>query len=372
VREKFLIPLILVLGSLALCMVLLEAGLRIAGVPLREARVLCFDALLGNVYCPGIEATLDNQYESTIPVRINRDGMADQDYARERTPGTIRVALLGDSVAASLYLSPEQKFERIWERTLSARMGRPVEVLNFAIDGTGTWEQLQLLHLRARQFQPDFVVLAFFWGNDVWNNERSLGKGGPDPLTDEYPPVSWKQKLRVLHRNGNRWLWNHTLAYQFLRTLTEKTEAILWYRGAVERARSEQAAAQGAAKAAAEPVYDPAFAWDSSAWKLTRRLILKLDEESRASGARFAVAGVSTLVQLLMPRPLPYAQFRSFLGESGIAGFDAFDALYSLPKDRLGALYIADRVHLTAEGHAAFAQATAPALEAWMRAPANR
>jgi hypothetical protein len=371
-RGRILMPALLVAGSLLFSLLALEAGLRLAGVPLREARVLCFDPVLGNVYCPGIEAQLDNQYESTLPVRINREGMADRDYARAKPPGTIRIALLGDSVAASLYLEPEQKFERLWETALSARFARPVEVLNFAVDGFGTWEQLQLFHLRASNFQPDYVVLAFFWGNDVWNNERSLGKGGPNPLKDEYPETSWYQKLRVAHRSANRWLWNHTLAYQFLRSLTEKAETIATYKGAVQRAREQQQEKAAETGAAVEPVYDPAFAWDSSAWNLTRQLIVKLDAEVRASGARLAVVGIPTLEQLTLPRPLPHARLRAYLGERDIASLDAFQRLATFTKQRLDELYIADRVHLTREGHALFAAETLPGLEAWMRASGPR
>jgi hypothetical protein len=245
-------------------------------------------------------------------------------------------------------------------------------VLNFAVDGMGTWEQLQLYNLRARHFQPDLVVLAFFWGNDVWNNERSRSKGGPDPLKGEYPETTLLQKFRVAHRSANRWLWNHTLAYQFLRSLTEKAQAIATYREAVSRAEREQQQKDAAARIPAEPVYDPAFAWDSSDWELTRRLIARLDEDVRNSGAHLAVAGIPTLDQLQLPRPLPYSKLREYLAERRVASMDAFHILSSLPRQSLEALYIADRVHLTAEGHALFARETLPGLEAWVRTSVNR
>ena len=367
--RKALLPLAMILASLVLCLLVLEAGLRLAGVPLKEARVLCFDAILGNVFCPGIEALLDNQYESTIPVRINSTGMVDREYPYDKPANTIRIALLGDSVAASLYLAPELKFKALWEKQLSTQLGRPVEVLNFAVDGTGTWEQLQLFHLRARAFQPDYVVLAFFWGNDVWNNDAARGKGGPDPLKDQYPAPDWKQKVRVLHRNANRWLWNHTLAYQFLRTLVERTEAILSYKRSLERAQAQQAAAD---RMASDPVQDPAFAWDSDAWELTRTLILKLNAESRSAGARLAVTGIPSLAQMSSGKPLPYGALDDFLARQGIKAIEVLPSMERLSRQQLEALYIRDRIHLNAEGHRLFAEEAGSQLALWLQATKQR
>jgi hypothetical protein len=261
----------------------------------------------------------------------------------------------------------ERKFKALWEQALTRKLGRRVEVLNFAIDGACTWDQLQLFHLRARHFQPDYVVLGFFWGNDVWNNEVAQGKRGPNPLKDEYPARSWVQELRVQHRALIRWLWNHSPAYQFLIELKDRAETIFRYRRAVEKAQDQERAA-APARQTHEPVYDPAFAWNSSAWDLTRRLILKLKQESNAAGARLAVFHIPMLDQLNLPRPLPYAQLRSFLAQNDIDNVDAFDALASLPAERLTALYIGDRVHFTQQGHRLFADATTPRLDDLLRA----
>jgi lysophospholipase L1-like esterase len=295
--------------------------------------------------------------------------MVDREYPRDKPPDTIRIALLGDSVAASLYLAPELKFKALWEKQLSAQLGRSVEVLNFAVDGTGTWEQLQLFHLRAREFHPDYVVLAFFWGNDVWNNDAARGKGGPDPLKDEYPPPDWKQKIRVMHRNANRWLWNHTLAYQFLRTLVERTEAIVSYKRSLERAQAQQAAAS---RIAADPVQDPAFAWDSEAWELTRALMLKLNAEAVGVGAKLAVTGTPSLAQIASGKPLPHQALDEFLARQGIRSLDVLPAMERMSRDKLEALYIRDRIHLNAEGHRLFAESTGPALQAWIGRGAER
>jgi lysophospholipase L1-like esterase len=373
--RRIAIPFVLVACSVLLFFIGLELALRAIEYPRREARILCLDAVMGNVYCPKLSEKLDNMYESTLLVTTNSEGMADREYARSKPANTIRVALLGDSVTASLYTPQADKFKTLWEKALAQSSGKTVEIMNFGIDGSGTWEQLQMLHLRARQYQPDYVVLAFFWGNDVWNNSTSRDKGRPNPLKDEYTNQSWVRGLQVKHRKSIRWLWNNSAAFQFLDTMKDRVETNLNYKRALQAAQ-QAAPATPAAPAATKPAsappppqYDPAFFWDSDSWQLTRELILKLKAETEQSGARLLVFGIPMYDQLVMPKPLPYAEFRSFLAQNGIAGADPFDALAALTPQQKRALYIGDAVHLTVEGHRFMAEASLPAIRKFMQAP---
>jgi hypothetical protein len=367
------IPILLMFGSILAFFAMLEAALRVIDYPRREAKILCLDAVMGNVYCPNIEERLDNMYDSKLLVKINGDGMADREYPRTKPANTIRIALLGDSVTASLYTPIDSKFKSIWEKALTESAGKPVEILNFAVDGTSTWEQLQMLHLRARHFQPDFVVLSFFWGNDVWNNSASLSRSRANPLKGEYDESSWSRNLQVKHRKTIRWLWNNSAAFQFLDTLKDRVVTILDYKRAMNAAEAVPPAVQanvnvkvGAgvkANEVPEPQYDPAFFWNSESWTLTRELITKLNAETKDTGARLLVFHLPFYDQIVMQKPLPYAEFRAFLRQSGIANADAFDAISTLSAKQKRDLYIGDRVHLTAEGHRFVSEASLPAMK---------
>ena len=360
--RRIAIPTLLVASSILVALALIEGALRVIDHPRHEARILCLDAIMGNVYCPNIAERLDNMYESTLLVSINSQGMADREYALPKPGNTIRIALLGDSVAASLYTPNPEKYKSLWETALAKRFGRPVEVMNFAIDGTGTWEQLQMFHLRARRFQPDVVVLAFYWGNDIWGNLASRDRGRANPLKDEYSVPSSLMSVRVAHRKLIRWLWNNSAAYQFLDTLKEKIETML----AFKRALPAAPPATGAAKGAATEINDPALAWDSQAWQLTRQLILKLKSETDQAGAGLLVFHLPTLDQAESKQGLPTARFREFLAQSGIGEADAFESLSRLTSVQRTALYIGDRWHLTGEGHRFFAAEGLPALKAFI------
>ena len=397
--RRVAIPLLLIGASVLVFFGGLEIALRLINYPRTEAKILCLDGIMGNVYCPNLNERLDNLYGSTLQVSTNSMGMADREYPLAKPPGTIRVALLGDSLTASLYLPVEQKFKTLWENALTRSLGHPVEILNFAVDGMGTWEALQMFHLRARPFQPDVVILGFFWGNDTWNNLASRDRGRANPLKDEYEQPSWLMRTRVAHRSSIRWMWNNSAAFQFLDILKTRIQTQRSYERAQEAAaKSESSVTEGtsagtsaasvsttsastsSAPAAVavspapalpatqpKPHYDPGYAWDSEAWRLTRELMLKLKAETQAAGSALLVFQLPMLAQLRTPRPLPHRELEEFLAANGMGNADAFAALSRLSPQQQRALYLGDDVHLTAEGHRVFAEAALPQLELFIR-----
>jgi hypothetical protein len=121
----FVFPALLIVASVALCLLALEAALRLSGYAHQPARLLCHDPIIGNVYCAGVEAYPDNTYDNRLTVRVNSEGMIDREYPRAKPLGALRIALLGDSVTASIYVLPAEKFEALWEEALAARLGCP-------------------------------------------------------------------------------------------------------------------------------------------------------------------------------------------------------------------------------------------------------
>lgn len=374
--RKSAIPLVLVGASVLLFFIGLEGALRLIAYPRTEAKVLCLDAIVGNVYCPNLDERLDNLYGSTVQVTTNSLGMADREYG-PKPAGTLRIALVGDSLTASLYLPQAQKFKTLWEEALAKRLGRPVEIMNLAVDGQGTWEEIQMFHLRARPLQPDAVIAGFFWGNDVWNNLASRDRGRANPLKDEYAEPGWLMRTRVAHRKSIRWLFNNSAAFQFLDTLKDRIQTQQNYQRAqaAGKAAGKAAVADKAAEKAAGPAAaaasvdttDPARAWDAPAWQLTRELLLKFKAEGEAAGAPLLVLQLPMLAQLDRAHPLPHKQFSEFLAANGIGDAQAFAALDALSREEQKALYIGDEVHLTAAGHKLIAEATLGQVEAFLR-----
>ncbi|HSC76269.1 MAG TPA: SGNH/GDSL hydrolase family protein, partial [Pseudomonadales bacterium] len=91
---------------------------------------------------------------------INREGFRGADFPAQKTSGTLRIAILGDSVAYGYSVPLEQTFARLLEKQLNTD-GHKVEVLNFAVNGYSTIAELELYKTRVREYQPDIVLLAY-------------------------------------------------------------------------------------------------------------------------------------------------------------------------------------------------------------------
>ena len=114
-------------------------------------------------------------------VTTNSFGMRDKEYSLEKPENTLRIALLGDSFAFGWGVAQEKSFGEVMERELNKALGKEknIQVLNFAVPGYSTFQQVALFKERALQFNPD-IVLIFFVENDFGLPfyVRSLDKGG--------------------------------------------------------------------------------------------------------------------------------------------------------------------------------------------------
>ena len=196
---------------------LMEIGLGVWG-DVQPNRVLCFDPILGRSYCSDTKGYL-KENKINMYVEVNADGLLGKSYPIDRTPGKLRVAVLGDSFTSGEAIPPDKKFAGVWETKLSKKFPPGVEVINFGVGGTGTWQQLQRFHIKARKYKPDLTVLAFCWCNDIDNNiDQFMSKADTrNPLLDQYEIDLWA-RLNVKRKNFNKWLWNNSNLYQFTRT----------------------------------------------------------------------------------------------------------------------------------------------------------
>ena len=70
-----------------------------------------------------------------VPVRANSLGFVSPEYPEAKPVGTMRVALIGDSMVDALQVEAEARFRALVERALAA--AGPAQVLNFGLPGTG-------------------------------------------------------------------------------------------------------------------------------------------------------------------------------------------------------------------------------------------
>lgn len=91
----------------------------------------------------------------------NSLGYRDREHAVAKPPGTYRIAVLGDSIAAGLHVERnEDIFPPILERLLNQR-GLHAEVINLAVSGYNTQQEVETLEERGLLYHPDLVLLAY-------------------------------------------------------------------------------------------------------------------------------------------------------------------------------------------------------------------
>ena len=107
-------------------------------------------------------------------LEINEHGFRDRSYPVAKPDGTYRIVVIGDSVGFGLCVDLEDSFPKQLERALAERpWSRPehVEVLNFAVSGYDTQQEVEFLKLRGLAFDPDLVLVAFClndFGRSSW------------------------------------------------------------------------------------------------------------------------------------------------------------------------------------------------------------
>ena len=257
-------------------------------------------------------------------VKINSAGLRDREHARAKPPGTIRIAVLGDSYPEAFQVPMEDAFWVIMEKKLEecgAFGGKRVEVVNFGVSGYGTAQELITLREHVWDYDPDIVMLAITTSNDISDNLRVLKK------TDEVPYFSYLQgKLALddsfketrgfrwrqsgLSRLG-RWIKDHSRLIQAINQGHHGFK--IWL--ATRRARKAPAGAEGqppspdgaksAAAAASEElgidnlIYrEPADQTWNEAWRVTEGLIVQMRDEVNSRGARFVVVTLTNGIQV--------------------------------------------------------------------------
>jgi D-alanyl-lipoteichoic acid acyltransferase DltB (MBOAT superfamily) len=122
----------------------------------------------------------------------NQWGMRDKEYAREKAPGTLRIALLGPSHVMGNGVPDGATFEAIVEERLQHAFDQPrvqrVEILNFGVDGYSLVQQLAILEDRVLSFSPDVVIVTHYHRNRQMT-ERYLQRIAWQNVVVPYQPL---------------------------------------------------------------------------------------------------------------------------------------------------------------------------------------
>jgi hypothetical protein len=306
-------------GGLTFALVFIEVALRVAGVSFQDFYKA--DPVRGVAHRAGARGWFRREGRQYIV--INRQGFRDRERPVAKPPGTYRVAVLGDSFTEGLQVRLEDTFAAVLERELAGCprfRGRAVEVFNFGVSNYGTAQELLTLRDRVWAYSPDLVLLAFFPGNDVWDNVKELKQ---EP---EIPYFTLRDGALVLDDGfkdspGQR--AERSRARVMIKGLIESSRILQVVRQAWGVARLKYGRASNgppgphealAGSDSQRQIYgEPTDPRWRSAWDLTERLVLTMHDEVARRGSKFAVVMITDGTQV-HPDPGAIEKVRGRLG----------------------------------------------------------
>jgi hypothetical protein len=180
-------------------------------------------------------------------------------------------------------------------------------VINISKRGYGTTEELLALRRFGMAYDPDWVVLAFFSGNDVRNNSKALKRtlrpyfvyeGSEFVLDESYLDLPEYRRQAGEWGRLQRFVLRHSRLAQTIRQVARQLEARL---DAAEREIEITGGAPGLDDGVYVEPRDPAWAL---AWRITEDVIRRMRDEAGARGARFLLMTLSNPIQVNPDREL--------------------------------------------------------------------
>jgi hypothetical protein len=339
-RVRRLLPkiLLIILGIL-LGAGIAEIALRLAGYSYPEFYQL--DQVRGYGLRPGAEGWYRKEGRSYV--RINSDGLRDQEHSLTKPANTLRIALMGDSYSEALAVPMEQAFWSVMKEKLAecgAASGKDIEIINFGVSGYGTAQELLTLREKVWKYSPDVVMLTVTTNNDLTDNSRALKR------VDEIPYFVYRDNQLALDNSFQssptfvrrysrtnrfgRWLRDHSRVVQ---AIVEGHHA-LKIMSASWRARWSQPkrapglstspgqkpdVSAGAEELGADNlVYrEPGTEIWNDTWRVTESLITQMRDEVRARNAKFLVVTLSNGPQVI-PDPVQREAVARRIGASDL------------------------------------------------------
>ena len=279
-----------------------EMALRIAGISaLPQGIFFVPDAERGWAQRPGADGTW--YFEGNAHVAINSQGLRDVEHPIEKPPGTLRIAVIGDSFAAAFQVSRENDFSSVLQHALAScpsLKGRRVEVINFGVNAYGTAQELITLERDVWRYAPDVVVLAYY-PNDIYDDSRALQQVYPDYAGGPRP---------YFYYAGDKLVEDRSFAERqdFRRSLSKAADPdtafgegfhrLLWkFRlwQLLSRVRPHANMHRSEESWLLNPPPDDTW---KGAWRVTEGLLCRFDEEVKAHGAKFLLVVVSHSLQV--------------------------------------------------------------------------
>ncbi len=289
---------LLIVASLLVALLLAEIALRVIGFSYMSFHRP--DAQLGLRLRSNMVGRFNTEGGATV--HTNSAGFRDLERSVAKPPGTVRIAVLGDSYIEALQVDQEAMFTAQLERKLNdchAFGDKHVEVLNFGVSGYGTAQQLLTFRLFASRYAPDLVLAAVFTGNDVRNNSRDIET---DKMRPFYVADGQILALDQSFATSDEFTRRTNRMREFLDALRVSRVVQVAYLAkdslaAIGAGSGKQVGASEAGLDDDVFVEPKTPAW-RDAWNVTELLLRQMDSDVRAAGSRLMLVTLTNGIQV--------------------------------------------------------------------------
>lgn len=165
------------LGALLVALLMLEVAFRLVGPTLPDRgpnNRLGIRVVVPPEKAPGLVQTLRPGFvgevvypgygdvpERTVEYAISSQGFRDREFEQPKPEGSVRIALVGDSVTYGTGVALEDTLPKQLERLLQERFpARRFEVMNCGVFAHNTTQQFAWYRFNIAQFEPDIVLVC--------------------------------------------------------------------------------------------------------------------------------------------------------------------------------------------------------------------
>jgi hypothetical protein len=219
--KTFVVKLLLIIVSLSITLIAGEVLVRLftdVKPPLTMRHVR-----LGNIFIPGYKGTIIGAESlQQVPIRINREGFRGPDRPRKKEGNVRRIAVVGDSMIASINTREEDTLIALLEEKMNREFpDHRWEIFNFGVDGASTAQEFNLYREVIEAYDVDLVVCMYLNINDFSDNSKAISW---NPRI--YMDFDKQGHLYTIHlsqaKRISQWLNAHSRFYVWQKKLTQR------------------------------------------------------------------------------------------------------------------------------------------------------
>ena len=261
------------------------------------------DSIRGFSLLPNSSGTWTREGKGEI--NINKDGLRDINHEITKSKNSIRIAILGDSFAEARSVNLEETFWFKLKDDLGScfnfHKGNEIEVINFGVSEYGTTQQYLTLKNNVWKYNPDIILLAFYSGNDISDNVKSLSQKKYRPYFLFNGDKIIDVDSSFLHSKPYKMLSSHSgqafiKLSQYSRILQLLREA--YVQTYFKNQKKKKKIKQEQSSVNKSNLYSPISSDWSNAWVTTEKIINLINNEVKINNKDFILVSLTTPVQV--------------------------------------------------------------------------